>query len=256
VESREYQAHFELEERHWWFQSRRRMAFRLLGKVLPKAGSLRILDAGCGTGINLTWLARIGRPFGCDFASAALHFCRKRGLTDLVRADVNGLPYRDGAFDLVTFFDVLYHEAVADDVGVLREAARVLKPGGLVLITDSAFDFLRGPHDAAMGGARRYTLCGLAAKLGPAGLEPVRKSYFYMTTFPAVFLRRWIERRRAAEHPEAAVRSDLAPVARPVNALMSALLGLEGRWAARHRLPFGSSVVVLARKPKLTSSLP
>ena len=225
------------------------MTSRLLGRVLPHDGSLRILDAGCGTGINLAELARFGRAFGCDFSSEALHFCRRRGLTGLVRADVNHLPYKDGTCDLVTFFDVLYHEAVADDIVVLREAARVLKPGGLVLITDSAFDFLRGPHDAAMQGARRYTLRGLAAKLGPAGLEPVRTSYFYMTTFPAVFLRRWIERRRAAKHPGAEVHSDLSPASRPVNAVLTGLLSLEGRWMASRRLPFGSSVVALARKP-------
>jgi hypothetical protein len=49
------------------------------------------------------------------------------------------------------------------------------------------------------------------------------------------------------------MRSDLAPAARPINAILGGLLGLEGRWASRRRLPFGSSVVVLARKPKLTS---
>jgi len=249
MESREYQAHFELEESHWWFKSRRRIAFRLLGKSLPKDGSLRILDAGCGTGINLAGLARFGRVFGCDFAPEALAFCGRRGLTGLARADVNSLPYRAGAFDLVTFFAVLYHEAVRDDIAVLRDAARTLKPGGFALITDSAFDFLRGPHDAAMHGARRFTQRELMAKCEAAGLEPVHATYFYSSTFPAVYLKRRAERRRSARHPEAEVQSDLAPAARPVNALLSALLSLEGRWAARRRLPFGSSVVVLARKP-------
>jgi SAM-dependent methyltransferase len=248
VKAKEYRAHFELEERHWWFTSRRRMAFRLLARALPKGGPLRILDAGCGTGINLAGLARFGRVFGCDFAPEALDFCRERGLAGLVRADVNRLPYLDGAFDLVTFFDVLYHEAVSDDTAVLQDAARTLKPGGLVLVTDSAFDFLRGPHDAAMRGARRYTRRELMAKCRAAGLEPIHATYFYMSTFPAVYLKRRAERRRATRRPEAEVRSDLALAARPVNAALSALLGLEGRWAARRRLPFGSSVVVLARK--------
>jgi SAM-dependent methyltransferase len=248
VETREYQAHFELEERHWWFKSRRRMAFRLLEKALPKEGPQRILDAGCGTGINLAGMARFGHAFGCDFAAEALAFCRQRGLTGLVRADVNRLPYREGAFDLVTFFDVLYHEAVNDDTAVLRDATRALKPGGLVLITDSAFGFLRGPHDAAMRGARRYTRRELMAKCEAVGLEPVHATYFYMTTFPAVYLKRRVERKRAARHPEIGLKSDLSPAARPVNAILSAWLGLEGRWAAQRRLPFGSSVIVLARK--------
>ncbi|MCX6560371.1 MAG: class I SAM-dependent methyltransferase [Candidatus Aminicenantes bacterium] len=253
MEAREYQAHFELEERHWWFRSRRRLAFRILGRALPRDGSPRILDAGCGTGINLAGMARFGRVSGCDFATEALAFCRQRGLDGLVRADVNRLPYREDAFDLVTFFDVLYHQAVTDDAAVLRDAFHILKPGGYVLIMDSAFDFLRGPHDAAMHGARRYTRRELVAKCEAAGLQPVHATYFYMTTFPAVYLKRRVERRRAARHPEMETRSDLAPTARPINAVLGGLLGLEGRWASRRRLPFGSSVVVLARKPKLTS---
>lgn len=248
MEPREYQAHFELEEQHWWFKSRRRMAFRLLARVLPKDGSLRILDAGCGTGINVAGMARFGRVFGCDFAPEALAFCRLRGLTGLVRADVNRLPCREGAFDLVTLFDVLYHQAITDDSAVLRDAARTLKPGGLVMITDSAFAFLRGPHDAAMQGARRYTLKEMTAKCEAAGLEPVHATYFYKSTFPAVYLKRRAERRRAARHPETVLTSDLAPASRPVNAILSAVLNLEGRWASCRRLPFGSSVVVLARK--------
>lgn len=249
MESREYRAHFELEESHWWFKSRRRLALRLLRRVLPKGRPARILDAGCGTGINMAGMARFGRVFGCDFAPEALSFCRERGLSGLARADVNRLPYRDAAFDLVTFFDVLYHEAVLDDAAVLRDAACILKPGGLVLITDSAFESLRGPHDIAMRGARRYTRKDLGDKCEAAGLKPVHSTYFYMATFPLVWLKRKAEQRRADRHPEREIRSDLAPAAKPVNAFLSALLGLEGRWAARRRLPFGSSVVILARKP-------
>ncbi len=246
----EYRAHFELEERHWWFKSRRRLAFRLLAGAIPKSVPIRILDAGCGTGINVAGMARFGRVFGCDFAPPALAFCRERGIDGLARVDINSLPYHDAAFDLITLFDVLYHQAVIDDVAVLREAARALAPGGLVLITDSAFASLRGPHDIAMRGARRYTLKELTDKCGAAGFIPLHATYFYMATFPIVWLKRRSEQSAAKHHPERPIRSDLAPAAKPVNAVLSALLGWEGRWASRRRLPFGSSVVVLAGKPE------
>jgi SAM-dependent methyltransferase len=248
MDTHEYQAHYELEERYWWFRARRKAAFRILRRALPRDGSLRILDAGCGTGINLAELGRFGQAFGFDFAAEALAFCRKRNLEGLARADANRLPYRNAAFDLVTYFDVLYHEAVTDDAAALREAARVLKPGGFVLITDSAFEFLRGPHDAAMHGARRYDKKTLRGKLEAAGFEAVRLSYFFMTTFPLIYLKRRLEKRRATRNPGAMPQSDLQPIPPWLNGVLIGALSGEAAWAGRRNVPIGSSIIALACK--------
>jgi SAM-dependent methyltransferase len=247
MEKIEYQAHFELEERYWWFRARRKLAFRLLRRALRGKDGLRILDAGCGTGINLSGLARFGSAFGFDFAPEALAFCRRRGLPDLAQADANRLPCQDESFDLVTFFDVLYHQGISDDAA-LAEAARVLKSGGLILITDSALEILRGPHDEAMQGARRYDKKGLQVKLDGAGFEVIRIGYFFMTTFPAVYLKRRWERRQAARHPGTAPHSDLPSSPGRLNGFMAGLLSIEAALAARWNLPIGSSIVALARK--------
>jgi len=249
MDKSEYRRHFELESGFWWFRGRRAAAFPILRRALKKAEiPARILDAGCGTGINLMALEPFGPAFGCDLAAEALAFCRRRGLTRLAQADVRRLPFASGSFDLVTLFDVLYHKEIPDDVEVLREVRRVLKDGGLVLMTDSAFESLRGPHDEAMQGARRYTKRMLRAKLAGAGFEVIRLSYLFMTTFPAVYAKRRTERRRAARHPEEAARSDLAPAPRLVNGLLTGLMRIEAAWAARRGLPIGSSIIALARK--------
>lgn len=250
VEIEEYRRHFELEESHWWFRSRRALAFRLIGRrvrsLLPS--SPRLLDAGCGTGLNLARLGQFGRAFGCDLAADALAFSRERGLRLLARGDVNRLPYLSGSFDLVTFFDVLYHRDIPDDLAVLREAGRVLRDGGFCLITDSALEKLRGPHDEAHHGARRYDKAALRAKLEAAGFEVVHLTYFFMSTYPAVSLRRRFERRRAARRPEYSAKSDLALNPRWLDAMMAGILNLEARLAARRPLPVGSSIVALAVK--------
>ena len=247
MEKVEYQAHFELEERYWWFRARRMLAFRLLRRALRGNSGLRILDAGCGTGRNLSGLARFGAAFGFDFAPEALAFCRRRGLSDLARADANRLPYKDRTFELLTFFDVLYHQGISDDAA-LAEAGRVLKPGGLILITDSALEMLRGPHDEAMQGARRYDKKGLRAKLEGAGFEVIRIGYFFMTPFPAVYLKRRWERRQAARHPGTAPQSDLPSSPGRLNGVLAGLLTIEAAIAVRHFLPVGSTIVALARK--------
>jgi len=249
MEKAEYQKHYELERDFWWFKSRRAAAFRILKRALKSAGRpARILDGGCGTGINLTELDGLGQSFGCDLAVEALNFCRQRGLTRLTRADVRLLPYLSGRFDLVTLFDVLYHKEIPDDVEVLGEVRRVLKDDGLFLMTDSALEILRGPHDEAMQGLRRYDKKGLRAKLEEAGFEVVRLSYFFMTTFPAVYLKRRLERRRAARHPGAVPRSDLPSAPGRLNGVLAGLLSIEAALAARRNLPIGSSIIALARK--------
>jgi SAM-dependent methyltransferase len=208
----------------------------------------RILDAGCGTGINLARLEDAGTAFGCDLALEALDFCRRRGLTRLCRADVRRLPYRSGSFSLVTLFDVLYHKTIPDDIEVLREVRRVLTKDGYLLLTDSALESLRGPHDEAMQGLRRYDKKSLSGKLEEAGFEVVRLTYFFMAAFPAVYLTRRHERRRAARHPGAPPLSDLKPVPRLLNGALSVLFRIEAAWVTRRNLPVGSTIVALARK--------
>lgn len=246
----EYRKHFELEESHWWFKGRRAAAFGILRRILKSAHALptRILDAGCGTGLNLTDLEKVGRAFGCDLSPDALDFCRLRGLTRLSRADVRRLPFRSGSFGLVTLFDVLYHKDIPDDVEVMREVRRVLTDGGYLLMTDSALESLRGPHDQAMQGLRRYDKKTLRGKLEESGFEVIRLSYFFLATFPAVYLTRRRERRRAARNPGAVHQSDLKPVSRGLNGFLSGLLRIEAAWASRRNLPIGSSIIALARK--------
>ena len=103
----------------------------------------RVLDAGCGTGRNVRFLARYGEVTGLDFSPVALDCCRQRGLTRLVRGSANALPFAAGSFDLVTSFDVLTSGGV-QDAEALPESARVLRPGGHLLVRVAAYDALRG----------------------------------------------------------------------------------------------------------------
>lgn len=249
MEKDEYRKHFELEETHWWFKGRRAASFGVLCRALKSGPKLaRILDAGCGTGLNLTELDKLGTAFGCDFAPEALDFCRRRGLIRLSRADVQRLPFRSGSFSLVTLFDVLYHKEIRDDIEVLNEVRRVLTEGGYLLMTDSALECLRGPHDEAMQGLRRYDKKSLRGKLEEAGFEVIRLSYFFMAMFPAVYLARHHDRRRAARRPQTTAQSDLKPVARGLNGFLSGLFRLEAAWILRRNLPVGSTIIALARK--------
>jgi len=246
MELEEYGRHFSLEDGHWWFRGRRALASRILSRHLPRSPRPRILDVGCGTGANLAALAARGDAFGCDLAEVALDFCRRRGIASLARADASGLPFKASSFDLVTLFDVLYHKDIRSDVAVLEEVRRVLRPGGLCLITDSALPSLGGPHDAAFGARERYTRRVLKARVERAGLRVIWLTYYYLLTLPAVFLVRQSRKRRPTAM--GAPRSDLGPVPAWANALLAGIMNGESVLASRFGLPLGSSLVCLARK--------
>ena len=246
MEKAEYQKHFELEESFWWFRGRRKILLNLLRSQGAPRRSLVWLDAGCGTGFNMTVFARFGPVFGCDYSEEALVFCRKRGLKNLARADVQRLPYKDGSFDAASLLDVLYHKNIFDDVSALKDVHRTLRPGGLLLVADSAFNVLRSRHDLAVHARERYRKKELNRKLEKAGFQVIRLSYYNFFLFPFIFMVRMAEKFRSAKTN--APESDLKALPRPANGLLSGILEFEALLTKKINLPWGSSLICLARK--------
>jgi ubiquinone/menaquinone biosynthesis C-methylase UbiE len=248
----EFRYLYELEENHWWFQGMRKITAALLEGRLP-AKPLRILDAGCGTGLMLSWL-RARRPgsssYGVDISSDALHYCSLRGERLLIQSSVAELPLPANTFDLVVSFDVLDRFSLTEAGRPFGELARVLKPGGLLLVRVPAFQFLYSEHDAAVLTAHRYRLDELEGRLTDEGLKPQLLTYANTMLFPAAAVWRWLHRSRRA-----GAKSDVRPLPGPLrwlNPLLARLLFLEASWLRRFRqpLPVGLSAIALARKPE------
>jgi SAM-dependent methyltransferase len=245
MQTEDYQYLYQLEERFWWFAGMREVTAALLDSWLP-AGDRVILDAGCGTGGNLEWLARYagsGAVAGIDFVETALRFCRARGARRLVQASATDLPFADRCFDLVTSFDVLVQiPGEGADEQAMREMRRVLKPGGLAFVRCAAYEWMKSGHDRALGTQRRYRLDELSDKLRRAGFNVVRETYANSLLFPAA----------AARVGLADDGSDVKPLPPELAWLNQALTGAL-RWEARRlqppraRLPFGLSAICLAR---------
>jgi SAM-dependent methyltransferase len=151
--------------------------------------------------------------------------------------------------DVVTSFDVLYSLPDEVEQAAAREIARVLAPGGHAVVTVAAFEALRGGHGVLSNEVRRYTTASLSALLRSQGLDIVRVSYTHATLFPILLAVRGFQRWQGGG--EAAVsEAEITVPPWPVNAAMSALLAIES-WLLRGiDLPFGSSVLCLARKPQ------
>ncbi len=242
MDAEQYRIMYDVEQAHWWYRGIRRNAGALLRRYLPPGRTYDLLDAGCGTGGTTIFLQRFGVVTGVDFSPDALSLAQTRGLNRLVRGSVSQLPFADQSFDAVTCFDVLYHRGVADVVAGLTEFRRVLRPGGVVLLREPAFNWLRGSHDIGIHTERRLTVGDLQDGMRRAGFEVLAGTYANMALLPLVIAKRTAERWLHLDFP-----ADLTVPARPVNLALEAILTIESLVARRVALPVGLSAVALGR---------
>ena len=244
---REYEALFEVEDRHWWFVALRREIQRALQRhALPSAGG-RWLDAGSGTGGLLANL-RDGAPefrVGLDSSLQGILLARARRLGDLAAGSVGALPFLASAFSLITSIDVLCHRDV-EEAPALAEMHRCLRPGGILVLQVPAFSWLFGAHDRAVWTNRRFRRGEVERLLAQAGFR-VRESFYRMSLlFPAAVLRRVWTRRSGKG---GSVGSDVRSASAVESALFGGAARLESALAALGpRLPFGLSVFCVAER--------
>jgi SAM-dependent methyltransferase len=236
------------EGRHFWFRGFRAFVIPMVRRALADRADPLIADCGCGTGANVEMLAAFGRSVGFDLSSTGLRLGREAGRTHLACATVTAAPFGDASFDLVTSFDVLYSLSTEDARTAVAEMGRILKPGGFAIVNVAAMSVLRGDHSILSHEQRRYSRRSLIALVRSAGLEPVRTTYTNATLFLPMLLVRSLHRLRGlADEADAQAEITIPPW--PINELLSGLLWLESLWARRFDLPFGSSLLCLARKP-------
>jgi SAM-dependent methyltransferase len=238
----EYEAMYGLEDYYWWFVARRALIEEILARETSGVSDARLLDVGCGTGSNLVVFGRDTRAVGVDLSTEALRFCRKRDIEAVALSPVERLPFEDAAFDVVSALDMLEH--TDDDLVALAELRRVCKPGGLLVVTVPAYGFLWSEHDEALKHRRRYTAHELRNKMTVMGFEVERTSYFITTLFfPILAMRIAQGLFKKSTHPKTSLRV----LPRPINSLLVGVLAVERRMFRHINLPFGVSIVAMAR---------
>ena len=219
----------EVEDRMWYFRALHGHIERALTEALG-VSSASVLDAGCGTGGLIRRLApkrARWRWTGIDVSDLACQLARERvspGNVDLARpavpetqivhGSITSLPFEAAQFDAIVSADVLYH--VDEDEAALREFARVLRPGGVVVLNVPAYRWLWSYHDVAVDGRRRYTRAGVRRLLEEAGFAVERLTHWNTLLLPAIALRR-----KCLPAPRGG--SDVQRAAGPVEAVMEPL---------------------------------
>lgn len=243
MEPQAYVEMAEMQSTHWWFTARREiLRSMLLSLDLPEGA--RILEVGSGTGANLELLSEFGEVEGLEMAAEAIEFAASsasacHGRVRMVQGRCpDDLGRLHGLFDLVCMFDVLEH--IADDVGSLERLAGLLAPGGRILLTVPAYQWLWSSHDEHLHHHRRYTRGALGQTCATAGLAVQSIGHFNTLLFPLA-----VADRIATRLTGRASGGTKVPAA-PVNKAFHRVFASERHVLGRHGLPFGLSLFALA----------
>jgi SAM-dependent methyltransferase len=240
------------EDNHWWFASRTRALLNMMDAALP-GRDLDLLDIGCGAGNMIHHLSRYGTVKGVEIDPRPVAVARRRGY-DVDQGDATqGLAYDEASFDVVTALDVIEHNQ--DDVSILREVYRVLKPGGHAVVSVPAFMWLWSHNDDINAHVRRYTAGELRGKLEAAGFRVRRMTYNNFFVFPLVAAL-ILARRGRDSQPELAshhlsedeYQVEMEPASPPVNAVLTGVGWVEAQLLHWISLPLGTSIIAIAER--------
>ena len=178
-----YLQHAKVEDKHWWFVGRRMIIDKIIRQLNLEQHS-KIFEAGCGTGGNLNMLARYGEVSAMELDEIACQFANERKVTKVKLGSLpDHIPFSE-EYDLIVILDVLEH--IDDDLGAAIALNSRLKPGGWLLITVPAYQFLWSKHDEINHHKRRYTLRNLKQVIKKSGYSVHYSSYFNSFLFPVV----------------------------------------------------------------------
>lgn len=244
MQIKEYHKMFSVENDHFWYRGMRKIIEKLLDKYLIKRINNNILDAGCGTGANIFFLKKYGDVWGMDMSSEAIKFCKKRGLKNLTIGSIEKLPYKSDFFDVVTCFEVLYHKNVHSEPKALKEFYRVLKPGGILITREPAYNWLYSYHDSAVHGKKRYEKKELLKYVKEAGFDIFKASFINMILFPIALIMRLGQKKNYSSGKQ----SDVHRINFIINQLLYLPLLIESFLITNLNLPCGLSIILLSRK--------
>jgi SAM-dependent methyltransferase len=246
---------FAAEDRHFWFQTRNKVISVLAQQLMVDyPAGYRFLEIGCGNGNVLKELERVstnGTVMGMDLFADGLRFARSRVTAPLVQADIFNTPFKV-AFEMIGMFDVLEH--LQNDIDVLAQVRAMLAPNGTLMLTVPAFKSLWSYADRNANHKRRYGRADLEQKLTQAGFQVDFVSYYMMSVFPLVWLGRKLANRalRLSDNPHELERSmfrNELKIRPGMNQIMFQLVSQEIPLLARRRnLPFGTSLIAIARR--------
>jgi SAM-dependent methyltransferase len=234
-----YEQMAEVDQRHWWYRARREVLAALIRRTVNPPPNAHILEIGCGTGHNLAMLAQFGRVDGLELDDQARAIAEQRLGRPVMSSplpELSGVP--EQAYDVVGAFDVIEH--IDDDAAALASIQRRLKPGGKLVMTVPAHQWMWSAHDVVNHHKRRYSRAALARLVDTSPLRLEAIGYFNSLLFPVAIAERMASKARGKDD------ANLALPAKPLNSALEAVFAAERHLIGRVPLPPGLSLFAVA----------
>lgn len=246
MEKDEYTRMYTLETSFWWYRVLHELVEAIIQKQKQK-DEIHILDAGCGTGRMMEICQKYGHVEGIDNSTYAVDYARKRGLEYVELGDLNEVQLKPNSYDIIVSLDVLYHAAIKDDRAILEKFYASLKEGGLLIINLPAFEYLKRSHDIVVHTKKRYRKKAFEKELQEAGFKSIHSSYRMPHLYFIILITKLFQPKPRVQ----ASGSDLKEIPRWLNKLLLNMGRVENRLICHGiRMPVGSSLFVVAKKPK------
>lgn len=231
---------------HPWWTARANLMLALLSRsgVRPPA---RVLDAGCGWGVNLQALERRGyRADGLDISRRALERLDRPGRR-LIEGDLTkAAPPHAGEYDAAVALDVIEH--IDDDRGVLTQLGRLIRPGGVLLVSVPALPELFSEFDEVQGHRRRYLPETLRTAFVGTGLAVQQVLWWGEWMVPLVRRQRARPRAGSGQTPAEIYRCYLSLPPWPIPWALRLLFAIDHQRSLQGLSQTGTSLFAVARR--------
>jgi len=236
---------------HWFYQGKRKIVRYWIDRYITLHPDDLYIDAGCGTGTMLLEMSKACHVLGLDDHQESTTIARPKVEPvggHVLQTNMIDVPLKDGCAAVVTLLDVLEH--IDDHKAALQEAIRLVRPGGLIIITVPAMKILWSDWDVALRHRRRYTRDELVALVDSPETKLLRCTYFNTALLPAIMaVRLWRKLRPSLNGKTRA--EDRIPAA-PINRLLMSLMTKPATWPW-FQTPIGVSLLAVLRRTHVAS---
>lgn len=236
-----YHANFQHENEYFWFIARNSIVYSAFKKHCKVGKGENVIDIGCGTGGFASMLNEEYDVTATDTEPLALEYAKKRGLEDLHLGTLDDFS-SEKVFKAGFMLDVIEH--IEDDNRVVSQVYDLLPSGAWFVASVPAYQWMWSTHDEIHQHYRRYTMGSFVKLLKRNGFEIVHKSYLNTFLFPLALAKRVID--RFTKGKEETPHDEVSPI---LNSLFTKVFSSEKGLVNSIGLPFGLSILVIARKP-------